>query len=71
MKPGQSIIYNHFEIYLNNFGEHCVCRKLTGSMVTYNSSFKKLEQAKKFINIINPIELDKSEIEKIADKLKI
>lgn len=69
MKQGETIIYNNFQIYLNPFGEHCVCRKLTGQMVSYNAGFKTLKKAKEFINKINPVELDKDQIIKIARKI--
>lgn len=69
MKQGDTLIYNNFKIYLNPFGEHCVCRKLTGVMVSYNAGFKTLAKAKQFINKINPEELSKDEIIKIARKI--
>lgn len=71
MKEDSEIIYNHFRIYLNTWGEYCVCRKLTGKMVSYNSGFNSLKTAKKFIDKINPLELDPKEIEGIAKKMKV
>lgn len=70
MKENTKIIYNHFYIYFNRYGEYCVCNKMTGSMVSYNAGFKTLKVAKIFINKINPTQFSNDEIEKIADETK-
>ncbi len=70
MKTGEEIIYNHFRIFLNNWGEYCVSRRYGSGMVTWNSGFDSLVKAKKFINKINPHELPEKEIIEIAEKIK-
>lgn len=67
MKADTEIIYNHFRIYLNKWGEYCVCRKMTGKMVSWNSGFLSLKTAKAFIDKINPVELPQKEIEDLAE----
>ncbi len=62
--------YNNFRIFHNQWGEYCVCRKMTGSMVSWNAGFPTLAKAKEFVNIINPEELDQKSIEEVATKLK-
>ena len=70
MQVGEERTYNHFVIYLNQWGEYCVSRKLTPErMVSWNSGFKTLKKAKQFINAINPVELPQEEIERIAEKI--
>lgn len=70
MKVDTEIVYNHFKIYLNRWGEYCVSRKLSDRMVSYNAGFKYLKTAKAFINRINPKELEPKEIENIAKRFR-
>ncbi len=70
LAEGKEMLYNHFRIYHNQWGEYCVSRKLSGRMVSYNSGFANLADAKKFINLINPQELELVQIVEIANKIK-
>ena len=69
MKVDTEIVYNNFRIYLNQWGEYCVCRKMTGQMVSWNAGFLSLKTAKAFINKINPVELPQKRIEEIAERM--
>lgn len=70
MKTDTQILYNHFIVYLNKWGEYCVCRKMTGRMVAWNSGFLTLQKAKAFIDKINPVELPQKDIEEIAEQMQ-
>lgn len=57
--------YKNLVIFLNNYGEFCVCRPANGGMVCYNAGFDNLGDAKGFIDEIKPT-MSKEELEKIA-----
>lgn len=61
--------YKNLVIYLNNYGEYCVCRPANGQMISYNAGFDELADAESFIDEINPL-MSKDEIEKIARNYK-
>jgi hypothetical protein len=48
-----TFIYRKRKIYLNRFGEYNVLNKEGGAMESYNSSFKSLSEAKKYIDKLN------------------
>ena len=51
MVSGDTVLYRNIRIYKNDFGEYCVLDK-NGEMVEFNSAFKNLSCAKKFIEEI-------------------
>ena len=70
MKEGEEVIHNNRKIYLNMWGEYCVCH-LWGGMVAYNAGFDSQEKAMIYIDIITKRhDLRKEEFQKIADEVK-
>jgi hypothetical protein len=49
MKENTTKIYKNYQIYLNSWGEYCVCN-FKGEMLMWNSSRKTLKEAKKYID---------------------
>jgi len=49
MTEDTAIQYKNHEIYLNKWGEYCIC-DLNGNMLAHNSSRKTLEEAKEYID---------------------
>ena len=72
MKEDTEITYNGYRIYLNKWGEHCVCHMSGDQMVSWNAGFSTLEAAKNLINSMNSKkrELSQEEIERLAAKYK-
>lgn len=48
MRKGDTIKYKGVPIYFNEYGEYCVLNEML-DLIDYNSSFKQLKMAKKYV----------------------
>lgn len=70
MKEDETITYKNRNIYLNSYGEYCVCH-LWGGMVAYNAGFDSQEKAMIYIDlIVKRHDLQKEDFQKIAEEVK-
>jgi len=71
MKENTEIKYKGCIIFLNRWGEYCVCHNdFEGQMLSYNSGFGTLEKAKSFIDKIGSNDFTKEGIERLATLYK-
>lgn len=70
MKEDETFFYNGRNIYLNKWGEYCVCH-LWGGMVAYNSSFNTIEKAMLYIDkIVRRRDMKKEDFQLLAVQIK-
>lgn len=72
MKEGEERIYRNRKIYLNAYGEYCVCHVYSGGgMVAYNAGFDSEEKAMFYIDlIVVRKDLVKQDFQELANHVK-